>query len=110
MEDPSKVAGKQIVRRELVRIFTPGVHFDLEGAEANYIASLVQAGSSQTGSKDTWILSCLDASTGEALVSSPLPRQLWGQKFPRSPFATSCALTPRPWIKRSDRALCPLPF
>ena len=43
MEDPSKVAGKAIVKREIVRIFTPGVQFDLEGAEANYIGALLRS-------------------------------------------------------------------
>jgi DNA mismatch repair protein MutS len=69
MEDPSKLAGKQIVKRELVRIFTPGVQFDMEGSEANYIAAFMPTESSG------WILACLDASTGEALVSSPLQPQ-----------------------------------
>lgn len=69
MEDPSKVTGKQIVKRELVRIFTPGVQFDVEGAEACFIATLLPMGAANT---NEWILACLDASTGEALVSEPL--------------------------------------
>ena len=77
MEDPSKVAGKQIVKRELVRIFTPGVQFDLEGAEANYIAAIVPAEAAEPRGSDVggWILACLDASTGEALVSQKLTSQ-----------------------------------
>lgn len=65
MEDPSKVTGKAIVRREVVRIFTPGVQFDVDGAEANYIAVAVP-------SSELFVLACMDASTGETLVSEPL--------------------------------------
>jgi DNA mismatch repair protein MutS len=71
VEDPSKVTGKAIVRRELMRIFTPGVQFDVEGAEACYIATLMPLPGA-TGASSEWILACLDASTGEALVSAPL--------------------------------------
>src|SRR5947209_5982430 len=40
MEDPAKVTGpKAIVKRAVVRTFTPGVQFDHEGAEANYLAA-----------------------------------------------------------------------
>ena len=56
----------KIVRREIVRVLTPGVQFDAEGSEANYLATLTPS------RNQTWILSCLDASTGEALVSDPL--------------------------------------
>ncbi|MCM2279599.1 MAG: DNA mismatch repair protein MutS [Oligoflexia bacterium] len=66
MEDPSKVTGKAIVRRELTRIFTPGVQFDVEGAEASYLAALT------SGPDSRWFLACLDPSTGETLVSEPL--------------------------------------
>ncbi len=72
MEDPESIQGTgkgagKIVRREIVRILTPGVQFDAEGSEANYLATI-------TPHKDHfWVLSCLDASTGEALVSAPLP-------------------------------------
>jgi DNA mismatch repair protein MutS len=69
MEDPSKVVGKAIVRRELTRIFTPGVQFDLEGAEANYLAAAVPT---SAGPPACWVLSCLDVSTGEALLSEQL--------------------------------------
>ena len=67
-ETPSPSTGKKvpkIVRREIVRQFTPGVQFDLEGSEACYLAAVVADG-------DRWILSCLDASTGECLISDAL--------------------------------------
>lgn len=70
MEDPSQLSGRAIVRREITRTFTPGVQFEAEGSEANYLAVIVPAGSSP--SQDRWCLACLDASTGEALLSEPL--------------------------------------
>jgi DNA mismatch repair protein MutS len=67
MEDPaaSKAAGSKIVKRELTRIFTPAVNFDVEGSQALYLACAVRA------EKD-WSLACLDVSTGEALTASGL--------------------------------------
>lgn len=68
LEDPDSVKGTQkIVRRGIVRVLTPGVQFDAEGSEANYLATLTPT------SHSNFVLSCLDASTGEALVSAPLP-------------------------------------
>src|SRR4051812_19639106 len=63
MEDPaaSKAAGSKIVARQVTRIFTPGVQFDLEGSEANYLAAVIPVG-------EQAVLACLDVSTGEALV------------------------------------------
>ncbi len=66
MEDPALVSGKSIVRREIIRTFTPGIQFDLEGAEPNYIAVLFPAPGKN------WILGCLDASTGESRISDKL--------------------------------------
>jgi DNA mismatch repair protein MutS len=93
----------KIVRRDIVRQFTPGVQFDLEGSEANFLAVIVALGTSATSrstslggfsknssgvgntsknssasstkngsEKGSWILACLDASTGECLVSEAL--------------------------------------
>ncbi|OFZ56548.1 MAG: DNA mismatch repair protein MutS [Bdellovibrionales bacterium RIFOXYC1_FULL_54_43] len=69
MEDPAAAkAGNKIVRREIVRTFTPGVQFDFEGVEANYLAVVLPV----EGAGGTWILACLDASTGEAIASERL--------------------------------------
>ncbi len=62
MTDPGAA---KLVKREIIRVFTPGVQFDLEGSEANYLGAIVS-------SDEKWTLACLDASTGEALVSDPL--------------------------------------
>ena len=78
MEDPSKVVGRSIVRREITRIFTPGIHFDAEGSDANYLALIQQikkfpsGTNSNSANSKKWILACLDASTGEALLSDPM--------------------------------------
>ncbi|MDR3608410.1 MAG: DNA mismatch repair protein MutS [Oligoflexia bacterium] len=84
MEDPASVSGKAIVRRDLTRIFTPGVQFDAEGSEAHFLATLTHAGA-QTGD-DRWVLACLDASTGEALVSEPTPAAILAQESARFPI------------------------
>ena len=64
IEDPATVVGNKIVKRAVTRIFTPGVQFECEGSDANYLAALVREG-------ETWTLACLDASTGETLVGAP---------------------------------------
>ncbi|OFZ21337.1 MAG: DNA mismatch repair protein MutS [Bdellovibrionales bacterium GWB1_55_8] len=69
MEDPAVVGtkgGPKIVRREIIRMFTPGVQFDLEGNEANYLAAIAPGGPGK------WALACLDVSTGETLISGIL--------------------------------------
>jgi DNA mismatch repair protein MutS len=62
---------KEIVRRELVRQFTPGIQFNLEGSEACFLGLAL----SIPGATPTWILACLDASTGECLVSAPYSQE-----------------------------------
>ncbi|MBN1572026.1 MAG: DNA mismatch repair protein MutS [Deltaproteobacteria bacterium] len=59
VEDPAKAKG--IVRREVVRVVTPGLSGEIGGIESkenNYIAGLVKGG-------DRWGASFLDFSTGE---------------------------------------------
>ena len=68
MEDPTVKVGKSIVRRQIVRILTPGVQFDQEGADANYLGALVPS-ESVSGK---WRLALIDASTGESLISGDL--------------------------------------
>jgi len=67
VEDPETVKGTgKIVRREIVRVLTPAVHFDAEGSDPNYLATVAKT------ENQKWVLGCLDASTGEALLSQPL--------------------------------------
>lgn len=72
MEDPSQVKG--IVRREITRVFTPGVQFDSEGADAHYLACFVKT-------PQTWILACLDVSTGDVLISDPMSAEALSEEL-----------------------------
>ncbi len=58
--------GKTIVRREIIRVFTPAVQFDLEGSESAYLAAA--AGFAE----GAWRLALLEASTGELLLSESM--------------------------------------
>lgn len=62
----TKATAPKIVKRKIVRILTPGVQFDAEGSDPNYLAVAVKF------NDRAWVLACLDASTGEALVSETL--------------------------------------
>ncbi len=65
-EDPAQAKG--IVKREVVRIISPGVVTDdhlLDDKSNNYICSVVAR---ETGEKSNWGVSFLDLSTGEFLV------------------------------------------
>ncbi|MBC7386095.1 MAG: DNA mismatch repair protein MutS [Cryobacterium sp.] len=70
-EDPSeakKRGAKSIVRREIVRVFTPAVQFGAEGAETAYLATVITVGEKPF----RYTLACLDPSTGETRLSLPL--------------------------------------
>jgi len=70
MEDPATVKGpKAIVKRDIVRTFTPAVHFEQEGSEAQYLATALPESAS---SGKTWTLALLEPSTGEVLWASAL--------------------------------------
>ena len=65
MEDPATVkGGKTIVKRDIIRVFTPAVQFDHEGSEAQYLATALPV----SGLEGAWALALLDASTGECRV------------------------------------------
>ncbi len=81
VEDPETVKAGKIVRREIVRVLTPGVQFDAEGSEANYLATAVRIENTQS-----WVLVCLDVSTGEVLVSQPSPLSHLGHEFNKLPI------------------------
>lgn len=99
MEDPtaSRASGKTIVRRDIVRVFTPAVQFDGEGAEPQYLAIALPG--SDFSSHPTWVLGCLDASTGEVLVSDPLPAAEVIAEVSRLPI--------RHWLKLAEAATLP---
>jgi DNA mismatch repair protein MutS len=81
VEDPETVKQGKIVRREIVRILTPGVQFDAEGSEANYLACLLPHDQG-----NSWVLTCLEVSTGEALVSQPTSLASLTHEFQRLPI------------------------
>ena len=83
VEDPetAKGAGK-IVRREIVRILTPGVQFEAEGSESNFLALALKC----EKPSGHYVLACLDASTGESLVSQPSPLGTLAQQTQRLPI------------------------
>jgi DNA mismatch repair protein MutS len=91
MEDPAAVAGKAIVRRELTRIFTPGVQFDAEGNEANFLATVT----SDDSHPGLWILACLDASTGEAIISQPATLAFLNEEAARFPIRHLVLFNPK---------------
>ncbi len=74
-EQVGPVGGKEIVRRELVRQFTPGIQFNLEGSEACFLGAALAIAPQAPNAPASWILACLDASTGECLVSTPVSQE-----------------------------------
>jgi DNA mismatch repair protein MutS len=74
--DPDSEA--KIVRREIVRTLTPGVQFDLEGSESQYLAALCSCmkdgkASPHFSTTETplFVLACVESSTGEILLGRP---------------------------------------
>lgn len=59
MEDPKKT--KQLVKRDVIQIITPGANLEIKNADNNYLAALVDY-------KFTYVLSFADLSTGEIIV------------------------------------------
>lgn len=76
--------GKGIVKREVVRVVTPGMVLDedvLEAKENNFLVAVRPA-----GAEESWGAAALDASTGELLALEPGPLEvLLGDLSPLSP-------------------------
>lgn len=66
MEDPSKAKG--LVKRDIVRVVTPGVVLDPTSLEASLPNHLVAIHRGRR--KEGWGLACLDASTGDLRLTS----------------------------------------
>ncbi|MBC7690783.1 MAG: DNA mismatch repair protein MutS [Methylotenera sp.] len=96
MEDPALLAKqkgpKSIVRRDIVRVFTPAVQFDSEGSDSAYLATALSftvtpagkaAAKNAAGKSDVkrWILACLEPSTGETKVSPLLSEEALAQEI-----------------------------
>lgn len=56
-------AGKKLVKREIVRYFTPGIRF-LESDDASHYCALV------AGKPNQWVLAAADVATGELVLES----------------------------------------
>ncbi|NDD92167.1 hypothetical protein EBZ37_08790 [bacterium] len=65
MEDPA--SSKGIVKREIIRVLSPGVQFDLDTHEAVWLAIALRE-----NSDSTWTLASLDASTGHSYYAIKL--------------------------------------
>ncbi|MBU6376641.1 MAG: DNA mismatch repair protein MutS, partial [Bdellovibrionales bacterium] len=79
MEDPSSAKG--IVRREVIRVLSPGVQFDLETSETVLLAIALRE---KLGS--TWTLACLDASTGHSYYAVKLSSEDLVAEIQRHPI------------------------
>lgn len=74
-EEAKKRGSKSIVRREIVRIFTPAVQFGMDGSQTAYLATAIPVEVKTSDSKASparYTLACLDPSTGETRLSLPL--------------------------------------
>lgn len=72
-------AGKGIVRREIVRTFTPAVQFEAEQLEVFFLATALR-------SAEGFVLACLDASTGECRVSDVMDEEQLSEEFSSLPI------------------------
>jgi len=80
MEDPASAKG--IVRREITRVFSPGVQFDLDHSEAAWLAVALPEVS---GPSSTWVFCCLDASTGQCFYQTGLSEAALLEEIQRNP-------------------------
>lgn len=77
VEDPREVTGGKIVKRDVVRVVTPGVTTEeqlLDDKSNRYIAAICLMKSGRDGA-EIFGLSLLDISTGEFLLSEPGSRE-----------------------------------
>jgi DNA mismatch repair protein MutS len=87
-EEAKKRGSKSIVRREIVRVFTPAVQFDTEGAQTAYLATAipVAAKGESKASPSRYTLACLDPSTGETRLSLPLDEKALDEEISTLPI------------------------
>jgi DNA mismatch repair protein MutS len=84
-EDPAeakKRGSKAVVRREVVRLVTPGTITEdalLDSRSNNYLTALFRVPSSTTAPGETYALASLDISTGEFLLSEVMGNDLAGE-------------------------------
>ncbi len=74
IEDPAeakKRGGRSVVKRDVVRIVTPGTITEetlLSAGESNYLATLARGRGVGPAGSDRWAIACIDISTGEFRV------------------------------------------
>jgi DNA mismatch repair protein MutS len=78
MEDPSSAKG--IVKREITRVFSPGVQFDLETDDSAWLATALPEEAGR------WTLCCLDVSTGQAFYQTGLETTALLDELQRNPI------------------------
>ncbi len=78
MEDPATAKG--IVKREVTRVFSPGVQFDLDSGDAAWLATALPEDSGR------WTLCCLDVSTGQGFHQIGLDTQALLEELQRNPI------------------------
>lgn len=72
---------KAIVKREIVRVFSPGIQFDREGSERRLVAC-----ATADENRSSWFLACLDVSTGETWISEGLSEAALAQELAAQPI------------------------
>ena len=119
-EDPAearKRGGKAVVRRDVVRLVTPGTLTEdtlLDARRNNYLTALFAA-PMQKGEAGRLALASLDISTGEFLVSEILPGELGGELTRLSPseIVVADSLMGEAWLRaaavQAGSALTPVP-
>ena len=119
-EDPAearKRGGKAVVRRDVVRLVTPGTLTEdtlLDARRNNYLTALFVA-PAQKGEPSRMALASLDISTGEFLVSEIAASELGGELTRLSPseIVVADGLMGEAWLKaaavQAGSALTPVP-
>lgn len=96
---------QKLVKREIVRVFTPAIQFEMEGAESgqHFLACIAPVPSSELPKQSSraistvlgqkfkrgetgYLLACLEPSTGETLLSDVMPLDLLLDEISRLPI------------------------
>jgi DNA mismatch repair protein MutS len=84
MEDPA--ATKGLVKREIIRVLSPGVQFDLESHEAAWLGVALREVGQPQGTPSPWTLACLDVSTGHSFFSTGMSAAALAEDLVRHPI------------------------
>lgn len=78
-ENGQIAVGKAIAKRDVVRVLTPGLHFESTGYEQNYLATAI-------GDRDRFTIACLDIATGDFRFSAALDADELGDELSSLPI------------------------